>query len=244
MSWPSHSDVSPDEERGGFGRGDPQRVDDDDLGGARVDSRLVRAAKELEVGAGAVDAEEGDADPVPDCKRDGRADPLQHRLGRHAQRAQLAVRDRALDHGGADAELDERLDVRLHRPGEAPHFGAQPCLGDEANGSEVVIGDAREAGLDPVDACGVDRAGELELVLGREHDAHRLLAVAQGRVIEADDDVRLRLECLAVEVARPDFLAVDRHARTIPSGKGESFSVPASVIRKLSSTRSPPPPSL
>ena len=32
-------------------------------------------------------------------------------------------------------------------------------------------------------------------------------------------------------------------AWTIPSGKGDSFSAPAAEIRKLSSTRSPPPPS-
>ncbi len=37
-------------------------------------------------------------------------------------------------------------------------------------------------------------------------------------------------------------LATD-HGRTTPSGNGESFSAPSTVIRKLSSTRRPPPPS-
>ena len=34
------------------------------------------------------------------------------------------------------------------------------------------------------------------------------------------------------------------HALTTPSGKGDSLTGPSSVIRKLSSTRSPPPPSI
>ena len=51
---------------------------------------------------------------------------------------------------------------------------------------------------------------------------------------------------LAVDDRDPHRLAPDRcagHVRTTPSGKGDSFSAPSAVMRKLSSTRSPPPPS-
>ena len=56
-----------DEVRGRLRRRDPDRVDDDDLRRARLDGRLVGTAVELEVGAGRVDAEEGDRDPC--CRR-------------------------------------------------------------------------------------------------------------------------------------------------------------------------------
>ena len=79
---------------------------------------------------------------------------------------------------------------------------------------------------------------------GSENNSNSLLAIAQRRVVQADRDARLRLERLRVQVARPDLRAVEGHAWTIPSGNGESFSAPCSVIRKLSSTRSPPPPSI
>src|SRR5581483_474043 len=91
--------------------------------------------------------------------------------------------------------------------------------------------------LDPVDPELVEQPGDLELLLGIEHDADRLLAVAEGRVVEADaaaDAVRV------VQRPGPDLA---RQQRTIPSGKDESFSSPSAVTRKLSSTRSPPPPS-
>ena len=68
---------------------------------------------------------------------------------------------------------------------------------------------------------------DLELVLGREHDADRLLPVAERRVVEADRVARLRVERLLVEAARPDLAPVDhwvtsgpgRSRCTIPSGK-------------------------
>src|SRR4029078_2271173 len=94
-----------------------------------------------------------------------------------------------------------------------------------------------------VDPRRVEGARDLELLLGCEHDADRLLAVTERRVIEADRRARLRVERLLVDRPRPDLCAVERHACTIPSGNGESFSAPSAVMRKLSSTRRPPPPS-
>src|SRR3990170_1450414 len=159
-----------------------------------------------------------------------------------AERPQLAVRDRALDHRRADAELDEGLDVGLHGTREAPDLGVETGGGDQLDRLPVVLGDAREARLDAVDADCVERPCDLELVLGAEHDADRLLAVAQGGVVQADRTVRLRIEGVPVDVARPDLAALEGHQATIPSGKGESFcGDPSGVTRKLSSTRSPPP---
>ena len=60
------------------------------------------------------------------------ADPLEHRLARDAERGELAVGDRALDHGRRDAELDERVDVGLHGAREAPDLGVEPGVDDRA----------------------------------------------------------------------------------------------------------------
>ncbi len=118
----------------------------------------------------------------------------------------------------------------------------QPGVRDQPDRLLVLGGDACEPRLDPVDPRLVERMRDRELVLGREDDPDRLLAVAQRRVVEPDRLVRLRLEREPVQLPGPDLLAVDHPAaRTIPSGKRQSRSGPSSVMRKLSSTRSPPP---
>ena len=161
---------------------------------------------------------------------------------RDAERGELGVRDRALDHGRAHAQPGELLDVGLHRAGEAPHFGLEAVARDQPDRLGILLRDPREASLDPVDACLIERTGNRELVLGREDDADGLLPVAQRRVVEPDGVVRLRLERTLIQITGPEALPVDTHgARTIPSGKRQSFSGAPSVTRKLSSTRRPPP---
>ena len=131
-----------------------------------------------------------------------------------------------------------------HGAREAPHLGAEPGAGDHLDRAEVVVGDAREARLDPVDARRVERLGDLELLLGREDDADRLLAVAQRRVVEADRDVRLRVERLPVDVAGPDLLrSITRPPSRCRRGTRRASPAPSSVISQLSSRRRPPPPS-
>ena len=128
-------------------------------------------------------------------------DPLEHRLPRDADRVELQIRDRRLDHRVADAELDERLEVGRHGTREAPDLGVQPGARDQLDRTPVVVGDARKAGFDAVDAEPVEQPRDLELLLGAEHDADGLLAVAQGRVVEADVPAnRVRV----VEAAGPD----------------------------------------
>src|SRR6187431_494694 len=96
-----------DQERRRLRGGDAERVHDDHLGGTCVDRRLVGSAQEPEVGPRRVDAEERDPDPVLDGEGNGRVNPLEHRLACDPERGELPVRDRALDHGGGDPELDE-----------------------------------------------------------------------------------------------------------------------------------------
>src|SRR5262249_47661232 len=158
-----------------------------------------------------------------------------HLLARDPDRLQLEIRDRRLDHRGLDAELDEELEVGRHSPGETPDLGLQARAGDQLDGAPIVLRDARESGLDPSDPEAVEQPRDLELLLGREDDADGLLAVAQRGVVEAD----VATDCVTViERAGPDQVG----HRTTPSGKDESFSTPSLVTRKLSSTRSPPPP--
>ena len=146
-SGPSHSRVRPDEIGDRLGRGDPDRVHDDRLLGARLDRRLVRLPEELEVGARAVDAEVGDRDAVLRRERDRVADPFEHRLARHPERGQLRVGDRRLDHAGLDAELDERLGVGRDRAREAPDLGVE--AGARRSASPRPSRPARRAGSPP-----------------------------------------------------------------------------------------------
>ena len=124
--------------------------------------------------------------PLSAAKRIALRDPLEHRVARDADRVELQVGDRRLDHREAHAELDEQLEVGGHGAREAPDLGAQAGGRDQLDRAPVVVRDAREAGLDAVDAELVEQPRDLELLLGVEHDADGLLAVAQRRVVEAD----------------------------------------------------------
>src|SRR5439155_14579025 len=133
-----------------------------------------------------------------------------------------------------DAELDERFEVGGNGTREAPDLRAQAGPRDQLHRVPVVLRDAREAGLDPVDAEAVQELRDLELLLRVEDDADGLLAVAKRRVVQADPPAHV---VRVVQSPGPDLT---RQQRTIPSGNAESFSTPSAVTRKLSSTRSPP----
>ena len=154
-----------DEERRRLRRRDPERVHDDDLCCAGVGRALVRRADEPEVGPRRVDAEERYADPVLHRERDRGADPLEHRLARDPERGQLPVRDRALDHGRGEPELDESIDVG--RDGaENPQISA-PSPASRMR--EIALASSSETRgkpcLDPIDARVVQGAGDRQLVL-------------------------------------------------------------------------------
>src|SRR5581483_7066107 len=148
--------------------------------------------------------------------------------------------DRRLDYRVRDPELYERLEVGGHGAREPPDLGGQLRLGDQLDRLPVVVGDAREPGLDAADAELVEQTRDLELLLRVEHDPDRLLAVAQRRVVEPDVPAdRIRV----VQGPGPDQVLSAHAAATTPSGNEESFSAPPAVTTKLSSTRRPPPPS-
>ena len=66
------------------------------------------------------------------------------------------------------------------------------ALGDLVDGGEVAFRGDRKAGLDDVDAHGVEQLGDLDLLFVGHGGAGALLAVAQGGV-EDDDAVLLGL---------------------------------------------------
>ena len=175
-----------DEVGNGLGGGDPQCVDDGHFLRARLDGGLVDLPVEVGLGARRVDAEEGRANAVLGCESHRARDALEHGLARDADRLELQVRDGRLDHRRLDSELDEELEVGPHRAREAPDLGGEAGARNQLDGPPVVLGHAREARLDPLDAEPVEQPRDLELVLGREDDADRLLAVAERRVVEAD----------------------------------------------------------
>ena len=75
---------------------------------------------------------------------------------------------------------------------ESADDGVLGALGNFVDGGEIAFGGDREAGLDDVDAHGVEQLGDFELLLVRHGRARALLAVAQGGV-ENDDAVLLGL---------------------------------------------------
>ena len=139
----------------------------------------------------------------------GSAGPIH--LRRHAKRA--AVRDRALDHGGGDAELDERLNVRLRR--ENPTLQRATLPGDKRRtAAEVVVEETRGEPASIRSTPAASRARARARVPRRAwHDAHRLLAVAQGCVIEGQattcswwTGLQLRSPFSRSNASRPDFI--------------------------------------
>ena len=76
-----------------------------------------------------------------------RSDTIEHLLARDAERLQLPVRDRALDHRCGHAELDERLDIGLNGAREAPHLGPETGSRDELDRAPVVGGDTGSASI-------------------------------------------------------------------------------------------------
>ncbi len=150
-----------DEIRDCFRRRDPDRVDDHHLVRACLDGRLVDRLEVRGIRTCAVDAEERDGDALLDRERDRVHDALEHRLAVDAECLELEVGDRRLDHAGADAELDERLHVRVDGAGEAPDLGLEAGVADQLDRAPIVRRHAWEAGLDPLDAELVQTAREL-----------------------------------------------------------------------------------
>ena len=65
------------------------------------------------------------------------------------------------------AELDERLHVCAHGAREAPDLRIEAGFENERDRARVVLGDAREPGLDAIDAGSRERACNLHFLLWR-----------------------------------------------------------------------------
>ena len=117
---PDPLDRSADQVGDRLRRGDPERVDDGDLVRARLDGALVDLLVEVRLRARRVDAEEGRVDPVLGGEAHRSRDPVEHLLAGDADRLELQVGDRRLDHRRAHAELDERLEVGRARRARSP----------------------------------------------------------------------------------------------------------------------------
>ena len=84
------------------------------------------------------------------------------------------------------------VDVLRRGARKPAHDRVLGALGDLVDRGEVALRGDREAGLDDVDAHGVEQLGDFELLLMRHGGAGTLLAVAQGGV-EDDDAVLVGL---------------------------------------------------
>ena len=122
-----------------LGRRDPERVDDTELARTCLDRACVDALVEVRICTRRIDADEGGVDSMLRGERHRRGDPAEHLLARNADRVELEVGDRRLDHGCTDAELDQRLEVGGHRPRKAPDLGAQAGAGDQLHGIPIVL---------------------------------------------------------------------------------------------------------
>ena len=90
--------------------------------------------------------------------------------------------------------LGGAVDVAVGGAGEAADDASLTQLGDLVDRLEIAVGGDREAGLDHVDAHGLEDLGDAELLGHGHRAAGRLLAVAQGGV-EDDDALGRRGLC-------------------------------------------------
>ncbi len=172
------------------------RVGDVHRGGARGHDLVEDAQQEVGVGAGGVLGRELDVVGVGarlTHRGHGRRDDVvltgaaQHGAAVDLRRRQEHVdagAPRALQRlGGAGHVVGRRS--RQGRDDRRVGLGAD-AVGDGSNPIEVTGGGDREAGFDNVDVQPRELLGDLQLLLGVQRDAGRLLAVAQGGV--EDDD--------------------------------------------------------
>ena len=162
---------------------------------AGLDRRAADLGDERRVGAGRVLACELDLVDAAVDVGDRLARLLDDLLGLEAE-LELHV-DRARREDDVDARaaardgecLDGGVEVLAARPRERRDGGSAHGRCDCAHAFEVAGRGDREPRLDHVDPERVERVGDLHLLVGREGDARRLLAVSQGGVENRDPAV-------------------------------------------------------
>ncbi len=90
------------------------------------------------------------------------------------------------------AAFQRGVDIGVHGAREAEDLGLQPELGNLPDGIEIHSGDRGHARLDALDADFVELTGNGDLVVHVHDDAGRLLAVAEGGVVDLDPGGRKR----------------------------------------------------
>ena len=144
------------------------------------DRRGINLHQEVEVGAGAIDAEKRDANSVLTGIFHSVAGAAYRFVAVDAVGLQLDLAGRHFDDRRLQAETHQFLDIAASSTREAPDLGVlQPGLQDERNGFAIFGGHLGESGFDAADAKLVQLLGDLQLLLRAEDDADGLLAVAQ-----------------------------------------------------------------
>ena len=120
-------------------------------------------------------------------------DPRQHVLRpAHAFCAHLPFRGRHRQADPGQAGANRGIDVGLGHAAPGDRSGVTHDAADLGHGLYLAAAHGGRAGLDLIDAGGVERAGDRDLLGDGEGDARRLLAVAQGAVVDPDQPGRLR----------------------------------------------------
>ena len=171
-----------------LGRRTSHGVDDADRVGRRFrHDRIAEAGQVLRPCARRVIGEEHRMQSLFAGMVDHVAALLEHVLPGPAElRDQLRIADRHLDDDSVCAAFQSHVDVGLECAGKCVDPGIQAELRDFLDGFGILLRHRRHAGLDPVDADFVHLPGDADLVIDGEHDAGRLLAVSQGRVVYLD----------------------------------------------------------
>src|SRR5690606_14186894 len=169
------------------GGGEPDGVGDVDRGRTGVHRGLAHGDHELDVGTGGVLGGVLDVVGVLTGAGHARLHRGEHLLLAHLQLVlhvdgrggQEGVDPRA---GGVLDGLPGGVDVHRVGPGQSRHHGPVDLAGDALYRLEVAGGRDREPGLDDVDTQPGELVGDRHLLVGRQGDARRLLAVSQRGV--------------------------------------------------------------
>ena len=210
---------------------DAERVAEAQAVGALLLGRLAEAQQELEVGARGVLGVDRHVEVLVLGEGHALADLVEHPLPRLGQLVlDVDVAGRHGDGHGVDAAVERVLDVVDDGPVPGEDGGVEPEVDDLLDRRLLVAAHGRDADLDLVHADLVEQLGDADLLVVAEHDAGRLLAVAQRGVVDAhrrfgrpgpgDDE--------AGEVAGHRYLPVDAGAATRPGpGDGVPWGMPA-----------------
>ncbi|ESS02897.1 MAG: hypothetical protein A07HR67_02404 [uncultured archaeon A07HR67] len=184
-----------------FGTGRADGVTVADPVGARVEPGPHEPFEVVEVGSGAVLAEHLDPQPVVGGVLDEFDGGVDDRLAARVHlRLDVFVRGGHHEVDAVNVTIERAVDVGPNAARKTGDRGIEPLGSDAADSLAFALGGTRRAGLDHVNARGVELAGDVDLVRRGERDARHLFAVAQRRVqqlylLEMGEVVQKDLRC-------------------------------------------------